>query len=727
MAYRKHTNQAKLDAEAKLGHERMMKEMAAIPPAPIPESERPNPAAQMSVPKQTIDPTMIDSLKGELNLHIDGRISAPTDPIKQRPRYPNDGLGDRLIPISARYVTYNIRGGGQITVPKSSNDLWHVMNSDLEAYRIVKKHVATYGFDISYDSQGHGLFSNHTVYRVDQPEPEEGVTYPRNFWIKKKLPMRSSSEVIGAVGRAIEAIGITSMQINDAMENEMGITRDKDGLGLDEDEPKPKPRGKGKGFSSDQDWGSDDAKAKEKEASLNKQIKGRLKDLWRNFDTFSRPIALCGNKDYDPSKEDDAVSMDGYGVAVRWVPKLDWFRDDLNQISNEQLLSLVPDAEREVLMLSLGRSLLGREGGYIYAGHDHMIKQPLKWRSLLLMEGREGGLGRSTLLDYLSNGFASLGYEAGVVADMQGKFSHGRTATKDFAYQDDMSAAETVKAIGSSIMKTMVSGGRLSVEEKGQPAYEVEAQGVYMLCTNKLELDKLSDLDAGNISRLMAMKNYTTRDEWYSEYKQKYGYKLNTDVTYKRLSQQYGVSINCLVKLLLARCADKFREWVVADDQEGLVDHLMQLRSQFVIQTNMRHLESLLKMFLEFYMIKKGKLPLSFSINTIIEGLRNLSAAGEQIPDCADSPELVATYATNSLSNKRGQPQVAKLFFESLTSSSGMSYPTNLSEIAAKYFQVASEIPKSVATLYDRAREMAIVPGSDEHLLWKRYEEIHVA
>ena len=65
------------------------------------------------------------------------------------------------------------------------------------------------------------------------------------------------------------------------------------------------------------------------------------------------------------------------------------------------------------------------------------------------------------------------------------------------------------------------------------------ALGVYMICTNQLNLASLAELDSGNLSRLMPMRNACSNDRRAKEYFEKYGVEINTDMTYEHLSQKY--------------------------------------------------------------------------------------------------------------------------------------------------------------------------------------------
>jgi hypothetical protein len=661
------------------------------PPVPVitPQSAKPIPLPE--VPAKPDIPTSITHVKDTIRVTQDNGEYSMNAPRKQQALLPNYRGGQREVDPGIMSATQlGLPNGMFITMPTCSYDLHVLTQSSLESYRVVRGKLMKYGLDVRFDPQGKGEFSNHQVYKVMAAPYAPGFTPPANYWVKRPVRFKESRYVMTAINIAIREIcQVATVAI--AGQEQGWFT---EWNGFDEDEiPKKKRKRKVEGSTKGlPDMDEDQVSA---EVEFVAKVKKRLRDQWEDFDTFSRSVALAGAKDYTGFEpEDSPVSVDGNGVAIKWVPKLEWFRDDLQTIPDEQLLSLIPQAEREVFMLGLGRSLLGREGSLLCTARNNEYQtQPLKWRSINLFEGREGGMGRSTLLSYLQDGFEYLGYAAGAIADIAGRFSHGRSASLAFGYIDDLSPENTIRAIASDTLKTLASGGRIFAEEKGLPGYQATAEGVYMLCTNRLQLDKMADLDSGNLSRLMAMRNYTTRDQWYAEYRQKYGYNLNVDTTYANLAKQHGVSVTTLVLLLLARCAERFRVWVDSGDQQGLVDHLNSLRSQFVIQTNLNHCESMFRAYFEFCADGMHQLPKTLDMSHFIRVVHNMCASGKQIPDLADSPELTMSYANLALgSSKRGQPLLARTFFECLTSTSGMSYPHNLAELTQKFFHVRGEM-----------------------------------
>jgi hypothetical protein len=425
-----------------------------------------------------------------------------------------------------------------------------------------------------------------------------------------------------------------------------------------------------------------------------KKAFSQMMQVWGDFELFNKTAVQCGStlaSDRQPYQR--AINVDGSGVAgTRFIPQLEWFDERLQDIDNEQLLSLLPEAEREVMMLFLGRIMMGREGTPFTNGG----KQDLKWRSIVCFEGPQAGMGRTTLLDYLSQALKLCGYSAGAIDDLTGRFGHGNTATKDFGFIDDLDPQGTIRTLISALLKTLASGGTLMAENKGLPSYQVTAMGAYMVCTNQLNLASLAELDAGNLSRLMPMRNACSNDRRAKEYLAKYGVELNTDLTYEHLSEKYQVPIETLVLLLLARSAEKFKA-VMAQGQRFLVTTLESLKRQFVINTDMDYIDEMFRHYANLKAIQKddGSAPTIFNIHDYLSSLIKLNGT-EPIPGCSDSPDLILEYARSSLgSKKRGSATVIKEFMSVLSSDFGLGYISDHGKLLQLYRQKVEQFDTS--------------------------------
>lgn len=429
-------------------------------------------------------------------------------------------------------------------------------------------------------------------------------------------------------------------------------------------------------------------------AKYKKKAYTQMMQVWGQFELFNKVGMQCGvTLASERAPYQRPINVDGSEVAgTRFVPQVEWFDERLQEIDNEQLLSLIPEAEREVMMLFLGRAMMGREGTPFTNGGV----QDLKWRSIVCFEGPQAGMGRTTLLDYLSRGLGICGYNAEAIDDLTGRFGHGRTALADFGYIDDLDPQGTIRTLSSALLKTVASGGTLKTEEKGLMSVMSVALGVYMICTNQLNLASLAELDSGNLSRLMPMRNACSNDRRAKEYFEKYGVEINTDMTYEHLSQKYGVPIETLVLLLLARSADKFKV-VMERGQRFLVTTLETLKKKFIINTDMTYIDDMFRHYanLSAIQVDNGTAPTIFNIHGYLSSLVKLSGT-EPIPGCSDAPDLILEYARSALgSKKRGSATVIKEFMSVLSSDFGLGYISDHGKLLQLYRQKVEQFDTS--------------------------------
>lgn len=573
---------------------------------------------------------------------------------------------------------FSMSDGTRVIKPKTVWDLGNLINSPLLVYQVVQARLGLAGFRVEYDPYGGGLYSNHRVFQIGTPKGLPGVNYPKGF--KVLVPLAPSD--IGPFLSALKKVCTELLETAVDFKQRMGTQGISDG-----DVCMNTP-------TEDHEFGYTEKSKGDPDEKYRHYLHAQIKLVWRNFELFNPLASQCG---VIMANEKQAfhspISVDGLGIANRYIPQLEWFDTRLGAVDNEQLLGIIPGPEREAFMLQLGRTLYGRQGTPFTNGRQ----QTLKWRALSLFEGREAGMGRSSLLDLLATGFKSLGYHSGSMQDLTGKFGHGRGATTDFGYQDDLSPEKTITSLCSDILKSMSSGGTFTAEEKGQQSRQVTSMGTYLLCTNRFDLTKLHQLDPGNLSRLMPMRNVSSTDSRAKEYLEKYGYRINTDQTYEALAKSYGVPQETLVLLLLARAAEMFRWYVDRNDQAGLIDRLDTLKAEFLIQTNLTYVDDLLSHYITLYACgNSGKPPENFSVRDMVGVLRVGAEAGIQVPSLMDKPNMIKEYVQAAWGNgKKGQPALALAFMSCLNSTSGMSYPTHTSDLSQRFHQVRESVDLS--------------------------------
>lgn len=292
------------------------------------------------------------------------------------------------------------------------------------------------------------------------------------------------------------------------------------------------------------------------------------------------------------------ATLTGRSGYYKVVPPLAWFPQELQDYNPEDLLTLLPLAERSQLVLILGRLMAGATQTYTAEGLlEHTT------RAYGLIVGSTAGMGKSTLLNWLKATLESLGYTTGQLNANLTKFGWGEIATVDLALIDDLTESVQRDLLQNVQVKSIVSNGWLKVEEKGMPAVDVRATSVILGATNLTNYSHYIGMDAGSLSRLNQLDTYT-EDEL------KQAYPGVPDAKIKPYWEAKAREYNCTPSLLAARllryCLDRFlavtghsfndRGLLVKDlAQDRLEGTMKGLREQFRIDVSLRHAEELPK------------------------------------------------------------------------------------------------------------------------------------
>lgn len=278
------------------------------------------------------------------------------------------------------------------------------------------------------------------------------------------------------------------------------------------------------------------------------------------------------------------------------VPQLSWFSPELQAYDPEDLLTLLPEAERKVLVLLLGRIMVGAKNTQVAEGIiDHTA------RSYGILVGREAGLGKSTLMEFIRDALETLGYTTTQLNSNLSKFGWGEIATCDLAYIDDLTDEIQKALLQNANLKSIVSNDYLKVEEKGIPAVSVRSSSVILGCTNSTNYSHYIGMDSGSISRLNQLDTYNSHELA----------QVRPDVDDARIkpyweakAKELGVTTRTLAARLLQHAASQFLEATgYTVDASGLLrkdsakDVLEQLgkslRDSFRIDVSLHHADEL--------------------------------------------------------------------------------------------------------------------------------------
>lgn len=290
------------------------------------------------------------------------------------------------------------------------------------------------------------------------------------------------------------------------------------------------------------------------------------------------------------------VTITGRSGLCKVVPPRAWFSDSIQAVDARELLTLWPDAEAAMLMLMLGRIMIGPK-------NEPTAEGPIvhTMRSYGINVGHEPGLGKSTFLGWLIEALDHLGYSTEPINLRLGVFGWGSVAQADLAYVDDLSDEGQRSLMQLGLIKSIVSGHTIKAEEKGVPAEKVESRCVILGCSNGSDPSNFINMDAGAINRCNQLYTRTSL-----ELTEAYGpgdHRLKQ--RWEAIAEEANTSPVVLMAWLLRSSVDYFLEisghslterGTLAYDRasDQLEDTVRNLRDKFIIRVNLDHAESLM-------------------------------------------------------------------------------------------------------------------------------------
>jgi hypothetical protein len=261
-------------------------------------------------------------------------------------------------------------------------------------------------------------------------------------------------------------------------------------------------------------------------------------------------------------------------LAYSQIPSLSWF-PHLKALKPERMLALFPEVEAQLMMLTIGKALWGNQ-------------------NVKLMEGTC----KSVIMKHLVSGFKYLGYTTDLIADGVTKFGWGEVARADIAWREDMTDNVQKSLLESSELKSIITGGDISSQRKGENAVSVQSTATLFFCTNSAGKHLFKDMDAGSLDRFKFLDTYNLDEQAAMEKEE--GFSRNTYHNWVELSKQYKVTSLELAVYLMAHCADRFLKACCKKIEDGqIVDHgkdtlkevTDSLSSKLGIQTNLAYLK----------------------------------------------------------------------------------------------------------------------------------------
>lgn len=193
----------------------------------------------------------------------------------------------------------------------------------------------------------------------------------------------------------------------------------------------------------------------------------------------------------------DPAGKLGYGVAKSpktWVPDKDWFADSLKELTLKDVFTIFPPAEVRILELILGRIGVG-VSNHIPEGWEKPISHTARMAGVIV--GKDPGLGKSTLFNGMMAAFAKCGFITQTFRSTEERFGMKAVTMANIAYKDDTSLASLKKFLSSEETKTIITNGRIQVEDKFMNADQITARTVFLVNSNDWNNKFAYDLDPG--------------------------------------------------------------------------------------------------------------------------------------------------------------------------------------------------------------------------------------
>ena len=301
-----------------------------------------------------------------------------------------------------------------------------------ELYSKGIEHLRTFNFTVELDEGG-----DHVKHRILCPAPPQqvlGITYPGSF---QPLQDISSLEDFTRIERAFES---AESEVRDFWT------------------PLFRPKG-----------GETDL--------------GNFAERLLKMKRIQQNITIHETLDYGHSFDPDG-SLTG-NQAVRsprvWVPAHSWFDEALHKVTLNDVFTIFPEAECEMLKMIIGRVGVGRSNHKppnFLEPIDHTA------RMAAVIVGKDAGLGKSTIFNGMTAAFSKCGFMTHTFKSTEDRFGLKAAALADIAYKDDTAMRSLKAFLAAEETKILITNGLFQTEEKFQNSEQIWPKCVMLVNSN---------------------------------------------------------------------------------------------------------------------------------------------------------------------------------------------------------------------------------------------------
>lgn len=372
----------------------------------------------------------------------------------------------------------------------------------------------------------------------------------------------------------------------------------------------------------------------EDNAGLKKEIYSVYSNLFENGVNNNKLYNVAKlASDAERHRDITIISKDGEGNKL--LPREDMLPVVLLDKDVKELLHVLPPVEQDMLMMMLGRGLLGGTGQLLSDGTTLRHS----WRGWCLLHSNVAGLGKSTFIELVAKVVLELGYSVSYLPEsMGGKFGWYDPATADFTLKDDFNEDTQQRFIKDAKIKTIVSQGTLTTEEKGKPLVHVHSRCLILGATNHNKQSQYIGADSGHVSRSNILSTYDEIDLVQQ------GAKTTLIEQWNMLAERYDVTWDALMLWLMVRSVEAFRRGVA---EESLLETYNTLRANYRVKVGLTGINDLVMATMELG---------AFAISVRAKTLEEQAAMVEEVSGSYSASYLLATIAVTTVPSLRDTP-----------------------------------------------------------------------
>lgn len=236
----------------------------------------------------------------------------------------------------------------------------------------------------------------------------------------------------------------------------------------------------------------------------------RLISMGKIKSNFSTKAKIYLNMTHDPSEK--GVFKKLCKNPITWIPSKDWFSEEIkNNLKFEDVFTIFPPAETEIIKLWLGRVAVGTSNHVPPNSPDGTAISHTA-RMAVVVVGKNAGLGKSTIFNYLLNALNSCGHSTTTFKSVQDKFGLKIGALSSVLYKDDVSDSTLESFLSAEETKILISNGILQAEDKFVQSETIIPRCSILINTNSWSTNFAYNLDSGIQSRIKAVSTYSNAE-----------------------------------------------------------------------------------------------------------------------------------------------------------------------------------------------------------------------